>query len=312
MVLQHTETRPEAARYDRYPTRLGAPAPHLERADPAVWGEVESPELASFDADGFAILDQLLTPDEVTEFSGEISRLASDPALREDDRVIVEKSSNRVRSVFEVHKLSEAIADLVRQPRVLQLAEQVLGSPVYVHQSRVNYMPGFRGTGFYWHSDFETWHAEDGMPAPRAVSLSIALTDNYPINGSLMVMPGSHHTFVPCLGSTPAEHYRESLQEQEIGVPTTDDITALANRYGISQFTGRAGSALLTAVLPLIVRHVVDTLTTTAASVAPWVTLLLVVGAARFGSSFTRRVASSQLSLGVQHDLRRDLFAALL
>uniref|UniRef100_UPI002458227D hypothetical protein n=1 Tax=Nocardia abscessus TaxID=120957 RepID=UPI002458227D len=47
-------------------------------------------------------------------------------------------------------------------------------------------------------------------------------------------------------------------------------------------------------------------------SVAPWVTLLLVVGAARFGSSFTRRVASSQLSLGVQHDLRRDLFAALL
>ncbi|MBF6221643.1 ectoine hydroxylase [Nocardia abscessus] len=245
MVLQHTETRPETARYDRYPTRLGAPAPHLERADPAVWGEVESPELASFDADGFAILDQLLTSDEVTEFSGEISRLASDPALREDDRVIVEKSSNRVRSVFEVHKLSEAIADLVRQPRVLQLAEQVLGSPVYVHQSRVNYMPGFRGTGFYWHSDFETWHAEDGMPAPRAVSLSIALTDNYPINGSLMVMPGSHHTFVPCLGSTPAEHYRESLQEQEIGVPTTDDITALANRYGISQFTGRAGSALL-------------------------------------------------------------------
>ncbi|MEU2037134.1 ectoine hydroxylase [Nocardia niwae] len=245
MVLQHTETRPETARYDRYPTRLGAPAPHLERADPAVWGEVESPELASFDADGFAILDQLLTPAEVAEYSGEITKLANDPALRDDDRVIVEKSSNRVRSVFEVHKLSEAIADLVRQPRVLGLAEQVLGSKVYVHQSRVNYMPGFRGTGFYWHSDFETWHAEDGMPAPRAVSLSIALTDNYPINGSLMVMPGSHHTFVPCLGSTPAEHYRESLQEQEIGVPTTDDITALANRYGISQFTGRAGSALL-------------------------------------------------------------------
>ncbi len=83
------------------------------------------------------------------------------------------------------------------------------------------------------------------MPAPRAVSLSIALTNNYPINGSLMVMPGSHRTFVPCTGSTPAEHYRESLQEQEIGVPTHADIDALANRYGITQFTGRAGSALL-------------------------------------------------------------------
>ncbi|WP_280350651.1 ABC transporter ATP-binding protein [Nocardia abscessus] len=83
-------------------------------------------------------------------------------------------------------------------------------------------------------------------------------------------------------------------------------------RLVVAAGAGALAAALLTAVLPLIVRHVVDTLTTTAASVAPWVTLLLVVGAARFGSSFTRRVASSQLSLGVQHDLRRDLFAALL
>ncbi|MEU7633072.1 ectoine hydroxylase [Nocardia sp. NPDC049220] len=245
MFLQHTDNRPELAQFDRYPTRLGVPAPHVQRADPTVWGTVDSKELASFDADGFVIVEGLLTPAEVAEFSGEIDRLASDPALRDDDRLIVEKSSNRVRSIFEVHQLSAAIAELVREERVLGLARQVLGSEVYIHQSRVNYMPGFRGTGFYWHSDFETWHAEDGMPAPRAVSLSIALTDNYPINGSLMVMPGSHRTFVPCLGSTPAEHYRESLQEQEIGVPTTDDIAVLSARYGISQFTGRAGAALL-------------------------------------------------------------------
>ncbi|GAA1634175.1 ectoine hydroxylase [Nocardia ninae] len=210
-----------------------------------MWGRVESPELANFDADGFASIDELLTPTEVADFSAEIGRLAGDPALRGDERVIVEKSSNRVRSVFEVHRLSAAIADLARESRVAGLARQILGSEVYIHQSRVNYMPGFRGAGFYWHSDFETWHAEDGMPVPRAVSLSIALTDNYPINGSLMVMPGSHRTFVPCLGSTPAEHYRESLQEQEIGVPAQSDITTLANTYGISQFTGRAGSALL-------------------------------------------------------------------
>ncbi|MFR9749614.1 ectoine hydroxylase [Nocardia sp. 004] len=245
MVLQHTDTRFEADSYDRYPTRLATPAPHLERADATVWGTIERPELGSFDSDGFVIIDEMITPAEVAEFSGEISRLAADPALRDDDRLIVEKSSNRVRSVFEVHKLSAMVAELVRRPQVLELAQQVLGSEVYVHQSRVNYMPGFRGGGFYWHSDFETWHAEDGMPAPRAVSLSIALTDNYPINGSLMLMPGSHRTFVPCLGSTPAEHYRESLQEQEIGVPSPDDIAALADRHGITQFTGRAGSALL-------------------------------------------------------------------
>ncbi|MFE7802477.1 ABC transporter ATP-binding protein [Nocardia sp. NPDC057440] len=71
-------------------------------------------------------------------------------------------------------------------------------------------------------------------------------------------------------------------------------------------------ASALTAVLPLIVRHVVDTLTITAASVLPWVALLLVMGGIRFGAGFSRRTASSRLSLDVQHDLRRDLFAALL
>lgn len=231
-------------RIDRYPTRTAERMPLQERHDATVWGRIGNAELAAFDTDGFAIMDRLLTPEEVAEYAAEIDRLASDPDLRGDDRLIVEKSSQQVRSVFEVHKLSPAVAELVREPRVVDLARQVLGSDVYIHQSRVNYLPGF-GTGFYWHSDFETWHAEDGMPAPRAVSLSIALTDNYPYNGSLMVMPGSHRTFVPCQGATPADHYRESLREQEIGVPTKADITDLAHKYGITQFTGAAGSALL-------------------------------------------------------------------
>ncbi|MFI2230219.1 ectoine hydroxylase [Nocardia testacea] len=231
-------------RIDRYPTRTAERLPLQERHDATVWGRIGNAELAAFDTDGFAIMDRLLAPEEVAEYAAEIDRLASDPDLRGDDRLIVEKSSQQVRSVFEVHKLSPAVAELVRESRVVDLARQVLGSDVYIHQSRVNYLPGF-GTGFYWHSDFETWHAEDGMPAPRAVSLSIALTDNYPYNGSLMVMPGSHRTFVPCQGETPADHYRESLREQEIGVPSKADITDLAHKYGITQFTGAAGSALL-------------------------------------------------------------------
>ena len=60
-----------------------------------------------------------------------------------------------------------------------------------------------------------------------------------------MVMPGSHRTFVPCVGQTPANHYLASLKEQEIGVPSQDDLTKLATMYGIDQFTGRAGSALM-------------------------------------------------------------------
>lgn len=232
-------------RIDRYPTRTADKVPHLERPDATVWGRIDNAALAAFDSDGYAIIERLLEPEEIASFAAEIDRLAADPDLQGDDRLIVEKSSNQVRSVFDVHRLSPAVADLVHESRVVELARQVLGSDVYIHQSRVNYLPGFGGTGFYWHSDFETWHAEDGMPRPRAVSLSIALTDNYAFNGSLMVMPGSHRTFVPCQGETPEEHYRESLREQELGVPIQSDVTVLADKYGIDQFVGPAGSALL-------------------------------------------------------------------
>lgn len=75
---------------------------------------------------------------------------------------------------------------------------------------------------------------------------------------------------------------------------------------------GSVVAAVLTAILPLLVRHVVDTLTTTAASVLPWVLVLLAIGSVRFVAGYLRRTGSSRLSLDVQHDLRRDLFAALL
>src|SRR5690606_18676180 len=112
-------------------------------------------------------------------------------------------------------------------------ARQILGGEVYLHQSRANLKPGFKGKEFYWHSDFETWHTEDGMPRMRALSVSIALTENYPFNGPLMLIPGSHKTFVACVGRTPENHYKQSLKRQELGTPDRESLKRLADRGGI-------------------------------------------------------------------------------
>ncbi|WP_265520263.1 ectoine hydroxylase [Oerskovia flava] len=239
----------ETARRDLYPTRVTTSAGTIAREHPTVWGtEADGPfdaaALAAHAERGFTVLEEVLTADEVVAYRQELTRLTTTPAVVADERTVTEQSSGEVRSVFEVQRLSPAIDALSRDPRILGRARQLLGSDVYLHQTRVNYMPGFKGTGFSWHSDFETWHAEDGMPIPRAVSCSIALTDNYPFNGGLMVMPGSHRTFVPSLGETPADNYRSSLKEQKAGVPSEEDISELAHRLGIEQFTGPAGSAL--------------------------------------------------------------------
>ena len=158
---------------------------------------------------------------------------------------MVERQSQEVRSIFEVHKISDVFASIVNDPRVVGRARQLLGSEVYVHQSRVNFKPGYAGKEFYWHSDFETWHAEDGMPRMRAVSLSLSLTDNYAFNGPLMIMPGSHKTYVSCVGETPDDNYKSSLVQQEAGTPDNESLARLADRHGIDVLEGNAGGATM-------------------------------------------------------------------
>ncbi|WP_105975024.1 ectoine hydroxylase [Streptomyces geranii] len=233
---------------DLYPTR-GTAEVSVPRQDPVLWGAPDLPgpfstaDLMAYERDGFRALDALLDDDEVALYRAELERLIADPAVRDDERSIVEPKSKEIRSVFEVHRISEVFAQLVRDERVVGRARQLLGSDVYVHQSRINVKPGFGAGGFYWHSDFETWHAEDGLPNMRTVSVSIALTENLDTNGGLMIMPGSHRTFLGCAGATPDDNYKKSLQMQDAGTPSDEALTSLAGEHGIKLFTGRAGSA---------------------------------------------------------------------
>jgi ectoine hydroxylase len=235
-------------RADLYPTR-GAIEVTTPRQDPVVWsqpgtaGPIAQPDLQDFERDGFLSVEQLLSEEEVPRYRAELDRLVTDPEVRADERSIIEPRTRDVRSVFEVHKLSEVFARLVRDERLVGRARQILGSDVYVHQSRINVKPGFGASGFYWHSDFETWHAEDGLPNMRTVSVSIALTENFDTNGGLMIMPGSHRHFLGCAGATPTDNYRKSLQMQDAGTPSDEALTRLADAHGIKLFTGWAGSA---------------------------------------------------------------------
>ena len=232
---------------DNYPTRLPHAIDPIPRVEPTVWGgEVNGPldnaSLHSFAERGYLRRYTTVGDDWLPSLRDELEQLGND--VDDADPRVIREPNGSVRSVFEPHLLSDLVAQVIELDTVLPVARQLLGSDVYIHQARINFMPGFTGTGFYWHSDFETWHAEDGMPAIRAVSCSVALTDNFSYNGSLMVMPGSHRTFYPCVGETPDNHHSTSLVRQDIGVPDRAVLTEAAARCGIDQFTGPAGTAL--------------------------------------------------------------------
>ena len=159
--------------------------------------------------------------------------------------MITEPGSNEVRSIFRIHDVSETFAKLLKGTRLADIARFLLGEDVYIHQSRLNYKPGFHGKEFYWHSDFETWHVEDGMPHMQAVSMSIALSENTEFNGPLMLIPKSHLEFIACVGETPEDHYKSSLRKQEYGVPDEASLGSLVERSGIVAPKGPAGSVTI-------------------------------------------------------------------
>nr|WP_300313760.1 phytanoyl-CoA dioxygenase family protein [Halomonas sp.] len=237
---------------DPYPTRLHRPLdmPWLHRHEKVVKGSAEDGPLTQAQLDTFASKGFLFEPgfivgEELDELCNELAALLQSDEYRGRDFSITEPDSDEIRSLFAVHLLSQRFQQLAHDSRLLGRVEQILGGKAYVHQSRINYKPAFEGKGFYWHSDFETWHAEDGMPAMHAVSASIVLTNNHAFNGPLMLIPGSHRVFIPCLGKTPEENHKRSLKVQEIGVPSRDVISRLVARHGIEAPTGAAGGLLL-------------------------------------------------------------------
>jgi ectoine hydroxylase len=237
---------------DRYPSRILPTPTIVDRQDPIVWSEstaagapLASADVAFFEKNGYLAFERFFSPKEVSRLATALDAAWDTAGKSDADTIVREPDSDIVRSVFAIHESDAVFRDLLRDPRLAGMAAQILGSPVYIHQSRINYKTGFRGQEFYWHSDFETWHTEDGMPRMRAISISIALSDNRPVNGPLMLIPGSHKHYVTCVGATPDDHFRESLRRQAIGTPDDDSLRWLVERGGIDAPTGPAGSIVL-------------------------------------------------------------------
>lgn len=238
---------------DPFPSRLDKPREPFMRTDPVVharnqrrWdGPLDEVSLSRYERDGFLWFEGFFNQERMQPFFDELKEMARDEKFNSSEQIINDPKTGEIRSVFAMHEISEQFRRLTRDPRILGMVRQLLGSEVYIHQSRINDKFGFEGSGFDWHSDFETWHAEDGMPRMRAVSASLMLTDNNEFNGPLMLIPGSHHFFVPCTGRTPDANWKDSLKAQRVGVPDRGALAALAERGGIQAPKGPAGSLLL-------------------------------------------------------------------
>ena len=234
---------------DIYPSRVGLDEKIIPRVDPIVYGDVQpkienslsASQLDYYNENGFIVLPNYM-PDLVEPLLGEIKNLRTLMTGREE--LITEPDSDEIRTIFKPYAFSKPVDQFSRHPKILNIAKQLLGSDVYITQSRINIKPAFHGQSFPWHSDFETWHVEDGMPRMRAVTAWIMLNENNEYNGPLYVVPGSHKELVSCAGITESKNYDKSLKKQAAGVPQPETMQRLLKNRGIKGVYGNPGTVV--------------------------------------------------------------------
>lgn len=240
---------------DPYPTRDKSEGALIRRAEPVVYAKWtdDSPltesQVRQFEREGYLVLTDVFSAHELDELRAASERVSKTCAQAHAGQLIKDalqnENSSQLRTLFGVHAMDGLLKETASNPRMLEVIQFLLNDSIYIHQSRLNFKSPQYGSGFEWHSDFETWHAEDGMPGMRAISATVLLTDEISAPGSLKFIPGSHRTFLACPGETPRSNYQDAFKKQAVGKPPALLLDLLQQHGGVQEVVAPAGSVLL-------------------------------------------------------------------
>ena len=127
-------------------------------------------QLEVFHKGGVLAIPNLFDQDEVDAITARLPRLFGE-RCPENFR---ERSSDVVRTAMGLHLRDDLFARLVRDPRFIEPAQQILGDDdLYIQQVKVNAKEAFTGEQWQWHYDYATHHREDVCPSrPRSTCTS--------------------------------------------------------------------------------------------------------------------------------------------
>lgn len=207
-------------------------------------------QLRSYDEQGFLLLPDLLSQEEVDFLRAEVPKLYSDNSLRR----VVEKEGYATRSVYGCHLVSDRCNRFAGHPKLLEPARQLVDDDVYIYQFKINAKVAFQGDVWKWHQDYIFWRNEDGLPAPRVTNVAIFLDEVTEFNGPLFLIPGSHREGVievPPLDTRPtsgaykdAPDWITTLTADLKYSIDTPKVAELVERYGITSPKGKPGYAI--------------------------------------------------------------------
>lgn len=196
---------------------------------------LDNHQIKQYEKTGALLLEDVFTEAEVAKLRAAADRVA----VEDRPNVTPEAGGSTARMVHGAHAYDPTFENLCRHPRLIEPAVQLIGSDVYVHQSRLNYNAGHGTGGFDWHQDFSTWHKVDGLAEPRAMMIAVFIDDMDPTNGPLLFIPGSQH-----------EGLIDDFEPVEDAIGnilmklSSRRLNQMVDNGGIEAVSGRAGSVL--------------------------------------------------------------------
>jgi len=194
--------------------------------------------ISEYERKGYVLVPSLLSRQELAV----LDAATGDLVRHEGPEVMLEKNG-RPHVIYGMHRLDPRFTALSRHPKLVEPAEQLLGSEIYVHQSRVN-VKQYDGAIVDWHQDFGTYHRVDGVPEPRGLMISIFLDEVTACNAPLMVIPGTQAVGIvqeARVNEAAEDHAKAAKYRYDISFET---LKGLVDRFGLEAVTGPAGSVL--------------------------------------------------------------------
>lgn len=168
-----------------------------------------------------------------------------------DPGLVTESDGVTLRGLHGGHLRNEEFMKLCRNPRFLDVAKEIIGGEVYVHQFKLSVKAAFLGDVWEWHQDFTFYHCEDELPTPAMVTIALFIDDVSEFNGPLIVIPHSHSEgFVDSMRNVVEEHddKRDWLSNTTAKLRYTvarERIKKLVDDYGLDSPKGRAGDVVV-------------------------------------------------------------------
>jgi ectoine hydroxylase len=191
-----------------------------------------------FDERGFVLHKSVFTDTDIC-----VLRAAAEEELTADSpRCTTDPQTGLPYRAHGSHRHHDVFSRLVRDRRLLDVAQGMLDDEVYVHQFKINTKAPFTGEQWGWHQDFTFWHREDRMPESRALTAMIFLDDVTEFNGPLLVVPTAHRLGTLATPARSEGWSATATNDLKYNLADTAEFPALIAEHGITALKASAGA----------------------------------------------------------------------